>query len=135
MLQGFSAADLPHVELASSRGGRSSLFRASAARFFDLRSQVPSPSQSKQVSYLHNSTLLMPTCRHIVNLISEAGLHLLCFEKALQFHSMILAMQQPIAKRFAKAAYVDGKHKLFLFKAHHTTMVSVGNPCSRGVGV
>ena len=40
VLQGFSAADLPHVELTSSRGGRSSLFRASAARFFELRQEV-----------------------------------------------------------------------------------------------
>ena len=60
-LQGFSAADLPPVELTSSRGGRSSLFRASAARFFDLRSQVrggpihPSSQQPCQLLTLMHS--------------------------------------------------------------------------------
>lgn len=39
-MKGFSAADLPHVELTSKKVARSSLFRASAARFFELRSQV-----------------------------------------------------------------------------------------------
>lgn len=39
-MQGFSAADLPPVEVISNKAGRAALARASAARFFHLRGQV-----------------------------------------------------------------------------------------------
>lgn len=54
-MQGFSAADLPHVELTSKKVGRSSLFRASAARFFELRSQV---SRQRPVQLAYPKSLL-----------------------------------------------------------------------------
>ena len=38
--QGFSAADLPDVEVTANKTGRASLARASAAHFFALRQEV-----------------------------------------------------------------------------------------------
>ena len=39
--QGFSADDLPDVQVTSNKAGRAALARASAARFFELRQEVP----------------------------------------------------------------------------------------------
>ena len=45
VLQGFSAADLPSVEVTSNKAGRAALARASAARFFELRHEVSPATQ------------------------------------------------------------------------------------------
>ncbi len=41
VFQGFSADDLPDVQVTSNKAGRAALARASAARFFELRQEVP----------------------------------------------------------------------------------------------
>jgi hypothetical protein len=41
VFQGFSADDLPDVHVTSNKAGRAALARASAARFFELRQEVP----------------------------------------------------------------------------------------------
>ena len=39
-VQGFSATDLPPLDMTSNKAGRAALARAAAARFFELRKQV-----------------------------------------------------------------------------------------------
>ena len=99
-MQGFSAADLPQVELTSSRGGRSSLFRASAARFFDLRSQVCGPFlSSSQLPLAYTCLCSVATTRHVSGMASLGSEVLCCFStvlfcfKALKVLSMTLPCQ------------------------------------------
>ncbi|DBA85227.1 TPA: hypothetical protein ACH3X2_005930 [Trebouxia sp. C0005] len=49
--EGFSADDLPDVRVTSKKAGRAALARASAARFFELRQEVPEDQLPKYKSH------------------------------------------------------------------------------------